>query len=376
LTPDLWQKVRQTFDALLLLEPGVREQQLVRLRREDPTLATEVDGLLRCHDTPSALQHDGTNDYPAPTPRDGDGLPAAGPPATEPLTHVGPYTLQEKVGQGGMGIVWRARDQLFHRSLAVKVLAEQHKDNGDLPRRFVEEAQLMGQLQHPGIPPVHDLGELPDGRPYFAMKLIKGKTLATLLKERTGPEQEQPRLLAIFEQVCQTLAYAHAQRILHRDLKPNNIMVGAFGEVLVMDWGLAKLLGSAGERTEEAVAPASTICTVRSEEPDTATQTGQALGTPAYMAPEQARGEITQLDERSDVFGLGAILCEMLTGQPPFVGRNSKEVLHSAQQGDTTVALAAWSRAAPTASWCSWRGAAWPPGKRPGPPMPAAWPRR
>jgi tetratricopeptide (TPR) repeat protein len=239
-----------------------------------------------------------------------------------------------------MGIVWRARDQLFHRSLAVKVLAEQHNHQDELRRRFLEEAQLMGQLQHPGIPPVHDLGELPDGRPYFAMKLIKGKTLATLLKERASPEQEQPRLLAIFEQVCQTLAYAHAQRILHRDLKPSNIMVGAFGEVQVMDWGLAKLLGSPGEKTEQAVAPASTICTVRSEEPDTATQTGQALGTPAYMAPEQARGEITQLDERSDVFGLGAILCEILTGQPPFVGRNSKEVLHSAQQGDTTVALA------------------------------------
>jgi Flp pilus assembly protein TadD/serine/threonine protein kinase len=340
MTPQLWQKVRQTVDALLALEGSQRERQLAQLWRDDPTLAAEVDSLLGRRDTPHSGPNDGTGDLPAPTTCEGSQLPPAGPVAAEVVTHIGPYSLQEKVGQGGMGIVWRARDRLFHRSLAVKVLAEQHTHNGELRRRFIEEAQLMGQLQHPGIPPVHDLGELPDGRPYFAMKLIKGKTLAALLKERTGPDQEQPRLLAIFEQVCQTLAYAHAQRILHRDLKPSNIMVGAFGEVQVMDWGLAKLLGSAGEKTEQAVAPASTIYTVRTDEPDTATQTGQALGTPAYMAPEQARGETGLLDERCDVFGLGAILCEILTGQPAFIGRNTKEVLHSAQQGDTAVALA------------------------------------
>jgi tetratricopeptide (TPR) repeat protein len=339
-TPELWQKVRQTLDALLALEAGPRERQLAQLRRDDPTLAAEVDSFLSRHDTPRSLDVDGTGEQGTPTLQGRDQVPPTPLPVTEPLTQIGPYTLQGQVGQGGMGVVWRARDRLFRRSLAVKVLAEHHNHSGDLRRRFVEEAQLMGQLQHPGIPPVHDLGELPDGRPYFAMKLIKGKTLAALLKERTGPDQEQPRLLAIFEQVCQTLAYAHAQRILHRDLKPSNIMVGAFGEVQVMDWGLAKLLGSAAERTEQAEVPASTICTVRTDEPDTATQTGQALGTPAYMAPEQARGETGLLDERCDVFGLGAILCEILTGQPAFVGRNTKEVLHSAQKGDTAVALA------------------------------------
>jgi tetratricopeptide (TPR) repeat protein len=340
LTPDLLQKVRQTVDALLALGAGPRERQLAQLRRDDPTLAGEVDSLLSPPDTPRSLDQDGTGEQGTPALHGCEQLSPAPPPITEPLTQIGPYTLQGQVGQGGMGVVWRARDRLFRRSLAVKVLAEQHNHSGDLRRRFVEEAQLMGQLQHPGIPPVHDLGELPDGRPYFAMKLIKGKTLAALLKERTDPDQEQPRLLGIFEQVCQTLAYAHAQRILHRDLKPSNIMVGAFGEVQVMDWGLAKLLGSAGDRTEQAEVPASTICTVRTDEPDTATQTGQALGTPAYMAPEQARGETGLLDERCDVFGLGAILCEILTGHPAFVGRNTKEVLHSAQQGDTAVALA------------------------------------
>jgi tetratricopeptide (TPR) repeat protein len=341
LTPELWQKVCETVDALLLLEPDRRQQQLGRLRQEDQVLATEVESLLRQHDTPSALDRDGTGIYLHPTAAkgEGDALPPA-EPSSQPPTQIGSYTIQSQVGKGGMGVVWRARDRHFRRSLAVKVLAEEHNNKLDLRQRFVEEAQLMGQLQHPGIPPVYELGALPDGRPYFAMKLIKGKTLAALLKERGGLDQDQPRLLAIFEQVCQTVAYAHSQSILHRDLKPANIMVGTFGEVQVMDWGLAKLVGSDGEKAAEAAGQSSTIFSVRTGALDSATQTGQALGTPAYMAPEQARGEVAQLDQRSDVFGLGAMLCEILTGQPPFAGRNPREVLMLAQQGDITAALA------------------------------------
>jgi tetratricopeptide (TPR) repeat protein len=335
-TPEVWKKVCLAVDALLL-EPASRQRQLEQLRRQDAAVAAEVERLLCLQETPATLDQDGTGDHARPTPPAGDALPAD----AEPLTVIGPYTLQDQVGKGGMGVVWRARDQQFRRSLAIKILAEGHKDNSSLRRRFVEEAQLMGQLQHPGIPPVHDLGALPDGRPYFAMKLIKGQTLAALLKERLGPEQDRSRLLAIFEQVCQTLAFAHAQRVLHRDLKPANVMVGAFGEVQVMDWGLAKVIDGTADQTAEGAGPASGICTVRSDVPDTATQTGQAMGTPAYMAPEQARGEVSQLDERCDVFGLGAVLCEILTGQPPFAGRNSQEVLRNAQHGNTTVA---WTR--------------------------------
>ena len=161
------------------------------------------------------------------------------------------------------------------------------------------------------------------------MKLVKGRTLADLLAERADPAADRPRLLHVFEQVCQTLAYTHAHGVIHRDLKPANIMVGAFGEVQVMDWGLAKVLPCAGAAAEEGVKEAtevvSMIRTPRGEDSDTGedgseTRSGSVLGTPAYMAPEQARGEIEDVDRRSDVFGLGAVLCEVLTGRPPYAG--------------------------------------------------------
>src|SRR5262249_49638115 len=149
-------------------------------------------------------------------------------------------------------------------------------------RRFLDETRLTGRLQHPGIPPVHEQGTLDDGRPYFTMKLIRGRTLDTLLKERASPLDDLPRFVTIFGQVCQTVAYAHSQGVIHPDLKPHNIMVGAFGEVQVMDWGLAKVLAS------DNVADADTV---PGEDDVSHTQAGQALGTPAYMPPEQARGE-------------------------------------------------------------------------------------
>jgi tRNA A-37 threonylcarbamoyl transferase component Bud32 len=337
LTPERWQKVCQALDELLLLEPGCRELRLGRLRQEDPGVATEVASLLRQQDTPRVLDLDGAAARMWQAFHAQDELP---PSAAGPLTQIGPYTLQGQVGKGGMGVVWRARDRHFRRSLAVKVLAEEHRANVDLRRRFLEEAQLMGQLQHPGIPPVHDLGELPDGRPYFAMKLIKGKTLAALLNERASPDQDHPRLLAIFEHICQTLAYAHAQGIVHRDLKPANVMVGAFGEVQVMDWGLAKVVAGGGENAEDMADPSSTICTVRTETPDAATQAGQAMGTPAYMAPEQARGEVMHLDERCDVFGLGGILCDILTGKPPFAANSTRESHRLSMKGELSEAFA------------------------------------
>jgi serine/threonine-protein kinase len=241
-----------------------------------------------------------------------------------------------------MGVVYRVHDPALKRTLAVKVLQHHHQDNLDLKRRFLEEAELMAQLQHPGIAPLHDVGELPDGRPYFSMKLIRGRTLAQLLQERPSPTHDLPGFLAIFGQLCQTLAYAHNRRILHRDLKPSNVMVGAFGEVQVMDWGLAKVLDS--ERTSETgiqLDDASAIAPVRTAGEDLATHVGAILGTPAFMAPEQARGEIEQLDERADVFGLGAILCVLLTGQPPYVGLTKAEVYRQAKEAALTDA---WAR--------------------------------
>ena len=154
----------------------------------------------------------------------------------------GRYQLLGEIARGGMGAVLKGRDPDLGRDLALKVLLDQHRGRADLIDRFVEEAQICGQLQHPGVVPVYELGRLPDRRPFFAMKLVKGQTLAALLAGRSSPADDLPRFLAIFEAVCQTVAYAHARGVIHRDLKPSNVMVGSFGEVQVMDWGLAKVL--------------------------------------------------------------------------------------------------------------------------------------
>jgi serine/threonine-protein kinase len=242
------------------------------------------------------------------------------------------YHIDGEIARGGMGAILKGRDTDLGRAIAVKVLLETHAGKTDLVQRFVEEAQIAGQLQHPGIAPVYELGQLADKRPYFTMKLVKGKTLANLLAARKGVAEEQPKYLGIFAQVCQTLAYAHARGVIHRDLKPANIMVGAFGEVQVMDWGLAKVLREDGaddkaSRERQRPEEVSVIQTQRSAgtpEVGAPTQAGSVLGTPAYMAPEQARGDVELVDQRADVFGLGAILCAILTGQPPFTGPNAE----------------------------------------------------
>ena len=164
--------------------------------------------------------------------------------------HPGRYHLVGEVARGGMGAVLKGRNVDLGRDLAIKVILEEHCDHPEIVRRFVEEAQIGGQLQHPGIVPVHELGRFPDGRLYIAMKLVRGRTLAALLEDRKGPADDRPRFLSIFEHVCQTIAYAHSRGVVHRDLKPSNVMVGAFGEVQVMDWGLAKVLDQGGVADE------------------------------------------------------------------------------------------------------------------------------
>jgi hypothetical protein len=257
-------------------------------------------------------------------------------PATAPGSMLGErYEILGEIARGGMGAVLKGRDLDLGRELAFKVLLEQFQNDLEVVRRFLEEAQIGGQLQHPGIVPVHELGQFPDGRPYFTMKLVEGRTLANLLKERADPAQDLPRFLKVFEQVCQTMAYAHSRGVIHRDLKPSNIMVGAFGEVQVMDWGLAKVLDQPGSG-RQSVGGAAAVRTVRSDDTDGRTQAGAVMGTPAYMPPEQARGEIDQLDERCDVFALGAMLCEILTGQPPYRGKNFTETYKLAVAGELT----------------------------------------
>jgi tetratricopeptide (TPR) repeat protein len=282
-----------------------------------------------------------------------------------PAGPTGRYQLHGEIARGGMGVVVRGRDVDLGRDLALKVLLGRHQKRPEMIERFVEEAQIGGQLQHPGIVPVYELGHFPGGRPYFTMKLVKGKTLAALLAARKDPGEDRAKFLGIFEQVAQTLAYTHARGVIHRDLKPSNVMVGSFGEVQVMDWGLAKVLRDGGVADEKKAGAeraavssddfparrlrrlpgASSIRTARSEGSSGGssgyeTEAGSVLGTPAYMAPEQARGEVETVDERADVFGLGAILCEVLTGDPPFTGRPA-EAQRKARQGDVREA---WER--------------------------------
>ncbi|MEZ6103899.1 MAG: protein kinase [Pirellulaceae bacterium] len=257
------------------------------------------------------------------------------------------YRLDGEIARGGMGAVLKGRDTDLGRDLAFKVLLDEHRDKPAVIQRFVEEAQIGGQLQHPGIAPVYELGQFQDQRPFFTMKLVKGQTLSALLSERRSPADDRAKFLGIFEQVCQTMAYAHSRGVIHRDLKPANIMVGAFGEVQVMDWGLAKVLSAGGiadERKEfddrTRVSIIQTIRSLGSDTPDVGsvgsggsqTQMGSVLGTPAYMPPEQALGEIDRLDQRSDVFGLGAILCQILTGDPPYTGDSHTEVFRKASR--------------------------------------------
>ena len=263
------------------------------------------------------------------------------------LTIVG-YQLCEEIGRGGMGVVYRARDLGFERDVAIKVLGAKVGADSFAAARFRNEARITGQLQHPGIPAAHELGTLADGKPFLAMKLVKGATLQAMLDQRSSHVEDRGKFVAIFEQICQAVGYAHAHHVIHRDLKPSNVMVGKFGEVQIMDWGLAKVLGegaSESAATEgEAGATAefvSAIETPAGAGADSGTRTGSVLGTPAYMSPEQAGGEIRRLDARSDVFSLGAMLCEILTGQPPYRGQSGNEVRLKAVRGELAEALAA-----------------------------------
>ena len=265
-----------------------------------------------------------------------------------------PLRPVEEVGRGGIGVVFRGRDHLLGRELAVKVLREDYRDNPDARRRFVDEARVGSQLQHPAIVPVYELGWFADGRPYFTMKLVEGHTLAALLQDRADPTEDLPRLLGIFEQVCQAMAYAHAGGVVHRDLKPDNVMVGAFGEVQVMDWGFAKVLAGTedegGRMKDESGEPQPIHPSSFIRHPSSVTQSGVLMGTPAYMPPEQARGEAAHIDPRADVFALGAILCEILTGRPPYVGRQPTRSAARPPQGTWTTPTRGSTPAAPTST--------------------------
>jgi tRNA A-37 threonylcarbamoyl transferase component Bud32 len=269
------------------------------------------------------------------------GLTTTGPSprgdAPQALPDTPRYRFEAFLARGGIAEVWRGRDTVLAREVALKVMRERVFGDGGSRAGFEEEARHVSRLEHPSIVPVYDLGELPDGRPFFVMRLVHGQTLAELLAARATPAEDLPRWVLVFEQVCAAVAFAHARDLIHRDLKPSNVMLGEFGEVLVMDWGIAKALAVRPQSTPLPPAPAPPSPAPGGAETgpgEAETLPGQAKGTPAFMAPEQARGEADRVGKTSDVFGLGGILCVTLTGQPPYT--RAGEVL----AGDVTEAFA------------------------------------
>lgn len=246
------------------------------------------------------------------------------------------YRALELLGYGGMGAVWLAQDSILQRPVALKVLAAENS-SADLTARLMQEAIVLARLEHPGIVPVHDAGTLPDGRTFYCMKHVEGQTL-----ERYAPRLPLRERLRLFQRIAEPLAFAHSRGIIHRDLKPANVMIGAFGEVLIMDWGLAKVMGVAGAspathevsghaidaievsstakqnpgHTMNAIEVPPETKQVSGHAPANATAHGTILGTPGYMAPEQECGEVDLIDQRTDVFALGAIL-KYLLQEPP-----------------------------------------------------------
>ena len=243
--------------------------------------------------------------------------------------HIGEYTLVREIARGGMGQIYFGEDPQLERQVAVKVSSV--SEDGEDPR-FSKEAKVLAQLAHPNIVPIYNIGVDARSRPFYSMKLIKGRTLQAVLNLIRDADadaiRDYPRatLLTIFRKVCDAMMFAHSKGILHRDLKPENIMVGEYGEVLVMDWGLAKVLGEQ-ENTGAANARVN----------DTGdygmTMEGEVMGTPQYMSPEQAMGMVAELDQRSDIYSLGGILYAILTLRPPIEGTTLDEVLAKVKNG-------------------------------------------
>ncbi len=251
---------------------------------------------------------------------------------------IGPFADATLHARGGLGEVFRATDKTLNRTVAVKRLQQSRAIDPNCQRRFIVEAEITARLEHPGVVPVYALcGDAING-PAYAMRFVEGPTLANAIQSYHSSPRDPlafRRLLQSYLQVCQTIAYAHSRGVIHRDLKPQNVVIGKFGETLVVDWGLAKIVGRPEEFRSDPEAETTLVPSlIKSDSGGSETQMGSAVGTPAYMSPEQAAGRWNIVDHRSDIYGLGAVLYTLLSGKPPLSTGDWPELQQKIQQGD------------------------------------------
>jgi serine/threonine protein kinase len=283
-------------------------------------------------EAPATVRSDDTRPDPtASTSRGGSHRPGAHTPGER-------FDIQQVLAQGGLGVVFLARDREIDRTVALKQIKSQWADDADSRARFLLEARVTGRLEHPGVAPVYALGADDTGRPYYAMRLIRGESLLEVIDRfHRGRGADEPatkrmselrKLLQRFTDVCNAVDYAHSKGVLHRDIKPSNIMLGKYGETLTVDWGLAKVIGS----DEDVALTTRMAVNIEGQADATGTRIGAAIGTPAYMSPEQAAGRNNELGPATDIFSLGATLYHLLCGFLPHAPEEDIAVMIAAAE--------------------------------------------